>query len=314
MTLTTLDLDTLRTLVVATDLGGYGQAAARLGRTPSAISLQMKRLQDDLGARLFRKRGRGLALTEQGEVVLRYGRRMLELNDELVDRVRGASVAGTIGLGCSQDFAESVLPIVLSRFAALYPLVQMDVRIEGNAALAEAVAQGTLDVALAVGQAERPTARTLGSIDLVWIAGRTFQRRDEQTLPLVLLGPQCAFRQAAARVLDDAGIGWRVAAVSPSLGGLWAAALGGLGVTARGGAGLPAGLVSHRTLFGLPALGAFPVTLHTRAQPRSLGVARIEALVSEVVAQTLPPARARRTPRAAASDKKAVSARAARPR
>src|SRR5262249_27518919 len=80
LTSKTLDLDTLRTLVTAADLDGYGRAAERLGRTPSAVSLQMKRLQDDVGVPLFRKSGRGLVLTEAGETVLRYGRRMLALN------------------------------------------------------------------------------------------------------------------------------------------------------------------------------------------------------------------------------------------
>src|SRR5271166_6395842 len=95
MTLKNLDLDTLRTLVTAYDLGGYGRAAERLGRTPSAVSLQMKRLQQDVGSTLFRKDGRNLALTEIGEIVLRYGRRILELNDEMLDTARGASLAGT---------------------------------------------------------------------------------------------------------------------------------------------------------------------------------------------------------------------------
>jgi DNA-binding transcriptional LysR family regulator len=283
----TLDLDTLRTLVTANDLHGYGQAAARLGRTPSAISLQMKRLQEDVGARLFRKHGRGVALTEAGEVVLRYARRMLELNDELMDTVRGSSVAGRMVLGFSQDFAETVLPTVLSRFSRLHPLVQMEVRIEGNAALVDAVEKGQVDLALAVGHADRPTAQTLGALDLVWIAGREFPGRRNQELPLVVLGPQCAFRKEATRALDEAGMPWRIAAVSPSLSGLWASALGGLGVTVRSSLGLPAGLVSGKALLGLPPLGSFPVTLHARVQP-SAGVERLRAIVSDVVAQALP--------------------------
>src|SRR5262245_8368763 len=148
MKLTNLDLDTLRTLVVANDLGGYGEAARRLGRTPSAISLQMKRLQNEIGATLFRKDGRGVALTEAGEIVLRYGRRLLDLNDELLDTVRGASLKGSMRLGFSQDFAETILPAVLSQFTKHYPLVLMEVRIEGNAALVEAIEKGQLDIAL----------------------------------------------------------------------------------------------------------------------------------------------------------------------
>ena len=282
-----LDLDTLRTLVVAADLGGYGQAAARLGRTPSAISLQMKRLQEDVGATLFRKEGRGVALTEAGEIVLSYGRRMLAINDELLDTIRGASLAGNVRLGCSQDFAETILPGVLSQFTKLYPLVQMEVRIEGNAALVEAVQSHQLDLALAVGQADQPTAEILGELELVWIAGQEFSAQSDRPLPLVLLGPQCAFRKEAIRRLDAANRSWRIAAVSPSLAGLWACAIGGLGITARSSLGLPAKLVWEQDRFDLPALSAFPVTLHAQPGALSDGVERLRAIIRQATMEVL---------------------------
>jgi DNA-binding transcriptional LysR family regulator len=281
-----LDLDTLRTLVVANDLGGYGQAATRLGRTPSAISLQMKKLQADVGATIFRKSGRGVALTEAGEIVLRYARRMLALNDEVLDTVRGASLAGRIRIGVSQDFAETVLPRALSQFTKHYPLVQLEVRIEGNAVLVEAVSKGEIDLVLVVGHAQRPSAITLGAIDLVWIAGRDFAPRDEP-LPLVVLGPQCVFRKEAIESLDAAGHPWRIAAVSPSLAGLWALGMAGLGVTVRSALGVPRSLVSHKTLFDLPRLGAFPVTLHAAAGGLSPGVERLRDILRDVVVDYL---------------------------
>jgi DNA-binding transcriptional LysR family regulator len=282
----TLDLDTLRTLAVAQDLGGYGQAAARLGRTPSAVSLQMKRLQDAIGAPLFRKEGRGVALTEAGEIVLRMGREMLALNDELLDTIRGASLTGTVRLGFSQDFAETVLPLVLSRFVKLYPLVLIEVRIEGNTALVDAVANGQLDLALAIGHADAPTAQMLGECELVWIAGNAFAFRADQPLPLTLLGPQCAFRKEALRKLDEAHVPWRIAAVSPSVAGIWASARAGLGVTARSLLGLPADLLSESEMFGLPRLDTFPITLHSRAESTNACVEVLRNLVSEVVAET----------------------------
>jgi DNA-binding transcriptional LysR family regulator len=260
-----LDLDTLRTLVTAQELRGYGRAAERLGRTASAVSLQMKRLQDDVGAPLFRKSGRGVALTEAGELVLRYGRRMLALNDELLGSVRAGADAGSVRIGVTQDFADDLLPEALAELGRLRPRAQVEVRIEGSSALADAVESGQLDVALALGQAHRPHARTLGEVPLVWIAGRGFRPVPGEPLPLALLGAQCAFRQQATRALDEAGVAWRVAAVSPSLGGLWATAQGGLGLTARTLLGVPAGLRAAPALFGLPRLGAFPVTLHARA-------------------------------------------------
>jgi len=291
---TTLDLDTLRTLVAASDLGGYAQAAARLGRTPSAISLQMKRLQEDVGAPLFRKDGRGIALTEAGGIALGYGRRMLALNDELLDSVRGASLQGTVRLGCSQDFAGVVLPSVLAQFSRLYPLVLMEVRIEGNAALVVAVEKGQLDLALTLGQAVRPSAQWLGELPLLWIAGREFSPRTGQALPLVALGPQCAFRKTAIEKLDKAGVRWRIAAVSPSLAGLWAAALGGLGLTVRTGLDLPEGLVRGKTLFDLPELGIFPITLHSRSNGGNKSSERLRAIIAETVAAALPAGRKKR--------------------
>ena len=95
----------LRTLAVAHNRGGLAQAAEHIGRTPSAISLQMERLQDDLGVAIFAKRGRRLGLTENGEVVLSYARRILALNDELLDITQRAGVSGVIRIGGPQDFA-----------------------------------------------------------------------------------------------------------------------------------------------------------------------------------------------------------------
>jgi DNA-binding transcriptional LysR family regulator len=290
-----LDLDTLRTLVVANDLGGYSQAAKRLGRSPSAISLQMKRLQEDVGAPLFRKSGRGLALTEAGEMTLRMGRRMLALNDDLIEAVRGSGLAGPVRLGFSQDFADTVLPAVLGRFVRLYPRVVVEVRIEGNAALADAAEHGQIDVALVVGQEHRPSAHVFGELEVGWIAGRGFAPIPGQPLPLVLLGPQCVFRKAAISQLDAAGIPWRVAATSPSLAGLWASAVGGLGITVRSRLALPETLVWRRHLFSLPALEPFPVTILTQPHATSQSVERLRAIIGEeVAAALLAPARRRK--------------------
>jgi DNA-binding transcriptional LysR family regulator len=288
MMLPNLDIDTLRTLVIANELGGYGAAAARLGRTPSAISLQMRRLQRDVGAPLFRKSGRGVALTEAGEIVLRYAKRILVLNDELLDTVRGAALRGSVRLGFSQDFADDILPTVLARFSALYPLVTVELRIDGNAALVDAIENDQLDLALAIGHEEKKSAEVVGSLDLVWIAGADFLVREGHALPLVVLGPQCMFRKAAIRALDDAGVSWRVAAVSPSVAGVWAAARGGLGVTVRSALGLPPALSHGKSMFGLPALGEFPVTLHVRRRgASSSGVRRLREIVREAVGEGL---------------------------
>lgn len=283
-----LDLDTLRTLAVAYDRGGLAQAAEHLGRTPSAISLQMKRLQEDLGIPIFRKRGRGLALTEAGEVALTYARRILVLNDELLDTMQGANLAGHIRVGCPQDFA-SILPSVLSHFALLYPRMQIELHIEGNAALVDSVDKARLDLAVIIGHEDRTNAQTVGQLDLVWIASSTFRPPHQQPLPIAVMGPQCAFRRRAVQELEAANIPYRIAANSPSLDGLWTALLGGLGVTARTAVNLPEGLVSGESLHSLPPLGSMPVTLHR--YPRANGVAadRMASLLRKTLELALQP-------------------------
>jgi DNA-binding transcriptional LysR family regulator len=275
-----LDLDILRTLSVAQELGSLAQAAEQLGRTPSAISLQMKRLQDDLGIVLFRKHGRNLALTEAGVVVLDYARRILALHDELLDTMQGASIAGHIRLGCTQDFA-SILPSVLSQFSLLYPRTQIELRIEGNSALADAVEASQIDLAVVIGHEGRAAAQTVGHLDLVWIAASSFARPQDQPLPLAALGPQCIFRRRVIEQLDAKKIPHRIAANSPGLDGLWASLLGGLGVTARTALNLPDGLIASGSLYGLPELGQLPVTLQRSTHSDSKAIDRMADLVSQ---------------------------------
>jgi len=283
-----LDLDTLRTLAVAHDLGGLAPAAKRLNRTPSAISLQMKRLQNDLGIPLFRKRGRGLALTEAGEVALAYARRILALNDELLDTVQGANLAGHIRIGWPQDFTP-ILPSVLSQFAAFYPRMQIELLIDGNNALADAIDQSRIDLAVIIGHEDRFTAQTVGQLDLVWIAASTFVPPKGKPLPLAVLGPQCAFRKRTIQYLETAGVPYRIAANSPSLDGLWAALLGGLGITARTALTVREGLVSAQSLHRLPQLGSLPVTLQRNAHSKGVATDRMALLLTEALGLVLSP-------------------------
>lgn len=298
--LTNLDLDTLRTFVVAKDMGGLARAAERLGRTPSAISLQMKRLQDELGVALFRKHGRGLALTEAGEVALSYACRILALNDEMVETMQGANMAGQIRVGCTVDFAQ-ILPAVLSHFASLYPQMQVELRIEGNAALADAIEKTQIDLAVVIGHEQREAAQLIGAVDLVWIASPGFTLPQGGDLPLAALGPQCIFRKRAVQLLEEGAIPYRIAASSPSLEGLWAALLGGLGVTARTSLNLPEGLIAAKSLHHLPALGHLPVTLHRGAQAGSVAADRMATLLRSAMEEALraqPKGRDRRSIRA----------------
>jgi DNA-binding transcriptional LysR family regulator len=282
MVLNNLSLDSLRTLVVTQDLGGFGRASERLGRTPSAISLQMKRLQDEIGVPLFRKQGRKTLLTEQGEIALRYARKVLELNDEMIDTLRGSSLSGVVRIGFAQDFAVNVLPLVIARFSALYPLVKLEVTVDRGQVLIQAIDSGDLDLALTLGGSQKKTAQLLSELPLYWIASPSFRDRARQPLPLALFNPPCLCQTPGLEALESAGRPWRVAMTSPSLTGLWAAVSAGLGLTTRAELSLPADV---RIIdLGLPPLGNIPVVLHRRRNLRAPNAMRFAEITEELVA------------------------------
>jgi hypothetical protein len=202
--------------------------------------------------------------------------------------MQGANLAGHIRVGCPQDFA-SILPSVLSAFASLYPRMQIELHIDGNAALRDAMDNARLDVAVIIGHEDRAGAQIIGRLELAWIASSGFSLPQQQPLPLAVLGAQCIFRRTALQRLEAANVPHRIAASSPSLNGLWAALLGGLGVTARIPLNLPAGLVSAESLYGLPPLGGLPVTLHRHGGSRGVESDRMAALFAGALARVLQP-------------------------
>ncbi|HTK02803.1 MAG TPA: LysR substrate-binding domain-containing protein [Bordetella sp.] len=273
-----LDIAALRTLVIGMDLGSFAKAADRVGRSTSAISAQIKKLEDQAGAPLFRKSGRGLALTDAGEVMLDYARRLVGLNDEAAVATRGLDMEGWIRLGLQEDFGEALLPQLLGRFARAHPKVRIEARVARNTELQERFDAGQLDLALlwnSAGDVDDPAAQPSGGGTreriarprMCWIGSALVPWRPEsgEPLPLIAFDRPCLFTQAATTALDRARIPWRLVFTSPSLNGLWAATAAGLGMNVRTPYGLPA---SVRPLdakaAGLPSLPAIPLMLLKR--------------------------------------------------
>lgn len=276
-----LDMDVLRTFVLGVDGGSFAQAARRVGRSQAAVSLQLRKLEQQTGHPLFRKQGRGLTLTPAGEVLLSYARRMLALNDDALAALDGAAVAGVVRLGLVQDIAESGLPAVLGRFARTHPAVRIEVMVERGPALAQALAAGNVDLAVLWGEAPSfPQGQPLARPPVAWIGADGWSPPPGEPLPLLVIENPCAFRAAAVAALDRAGIPWRVAVTSPSLSGLWAAAAAGLGVTPRAMTGAPA---TVRPVAGLPPLPAMPLTLAAPTPDDPPAVARLRVIVLETL-------------------------------
>ncbi|MDR5856907.1 LysR substrate-binding domain-containing protein [Caballeronia sp. LZ062] len=285
----TFDLAVLRSFVAGMDLGSFAKAADRVGRSTSAISAQIRKLEEQAGIRLFRKSGRGLALTDAGEVMLAYARRLVELNDEASVAVRGVDLEGWIRLGLQEDFGEVVLPDVLGRFARAHPKVRIEARVARNTELLERIDAGQLDLALVWGTTGAAQMQPLASPSMRWIGSSTvpWQMSRDEPLPLIAFDRPCLFHSAATAALDRAGIKWRVAFTSPSLSGLWAAAAAGLGVTVRTCYGLPATVRAlDEAEHGLPTLPAITLALHRAPGSASPPIDRLASLVVDSVRQT----------------------------
>ncbi|WP_332119071.1 LysR substrate-binding domain-containing protein [Azorhizobium caulinodans] len=293
MQIPNLDMDALRSFVAGVELGSFARASDRLGRSTSAVSAQLKKLEEQAGVALVRKAGRGLALTDAGETLLSYARRLLDLNDEALTALRGVELEGWVRLGLQEDFGEAILPHVLGRFARAHPKVRIESRIARNSELVDKTLSGHLDLALAwdggewAGHAER-----LAEVPLCWLAAQdgvaSWRAGGAEPLPLAALEAPCLLRTLAASHLDRQGMAWRLAFVSPSLSGLWAAAAAGLGIVLRTQIGRPSGVhVLDPATHGLPQLPTLGLMLYRPEREPSPAVRHLEAILRQAVGEAV---------------------------
>lgn len=291
MSRTTFDLDALRSFVTGMELGSFAKASERLGRSTSAVSAQLKKLEEQAGTAIFRKAGRGLALTEAGEAMLGYARRLIDLNDEAASAVRDVELEGWVRLGLQEDFGEMVLPQVLGRFTRAHPKVKIEARITRSQELAERVVAGSLDLALAWDNgAALPNSDAIADVQLRWI-GPGFDSMDWRgsPLPLVSLEAPCLLRTIATERLDRADRAWRLAFSSPSLAGIWAAVAAGLGLTIRTDIGLPPTVKAlSPNVAGLPELPKIGLRLHRKDAEADPVTQRLADILLQAARAALP--------------------------
>jgi DNA-binding transcriptional LysR family regulator len=275
---TNFDMDALRSFCEGVDLGSFAKAADRLGRSTSAISMQMKKLEGQAGVDLLRKSGRGLELTAAGETLLSYARRILDLNDEARTALAGLHLEGAVRLGLQEDFGERLLSNVLARFTRSHPDLQIEAVIARNSELVAQLQAGKIDLALAWDTGlDLPYADVLGEYPMRWV-GAAAQEPVREPVRLVVLQAPCLMRKVATDALDRAGIPWRIVYTSPSLAGIWAAVAAGLGVTVRTNLGLPGDV---RTLAGLPALPGIRLALYSGTATPTPACERMRALIRD---------------------------------
>ena len=227
-----LDMSLLRTCLAVNQSGGFTQAAERLGLSQSTVSLQIKRLEEAVGKSVFVRDRRGVALTTEGELLLDYAKRILDLNAEAFARISEGDVEGTVRLGTPEDFATQHLPAVLASFSRNHPKIALEVDCDLTLNLLDRFGRGQYDLVLIKREPQGP----LGGAEvwkepLVWTARDRAAVPPEAPIPLVVSPRPCVYRHRAVRALEQAGQGYRVVYTSPSLAGTQAAVRAGLGVS-----------------------------------------------------------------------------------
>lgn len=283
MTTRSLDLDALRAFVTAQDLGGFNRAAMTLNRSQSAVSQQLRKLEEHTGQALVRRDGRSLALTPAGETLLAYGRRLLSLNDEALTALQGYALAGQVRFGVVGDLAESWLPDTLAQFRRAHPMAQLEVLVDRASALFDALDRGALDLVLAFGGDGRTDVTPWRRLPQKWLGPKNFKFNPDTIVELVALPAPCRFRQSAIEQLEAAGIPWRIAFTGRSVATLWAAIRAGLGITFRMTVDLPADISILSLAESLPTVDGLTINLHDGGRGGNALAVQLKEMFKETV-------------------------------
>jgi DNA-binding transcriptional LysR family regulator len=269
-----LDPDLLRTFLAFVDGGSLARAAAIVGRSPSAITAQMQRLEDAVGEALLAPAGRGRVLTPAGDDLVIHARRILDANREAWLSLKGARADGRLAVGATQDFAESVLPDLLRVFARTHARVRVELRIGRSAELSKAFDEGAVDVLIAMRLGAATNEVGIVREPMLWLSARQGLAVSEPELPLAVLDPPCGFRAAAITALERAHRPYRIAASSATLSGLRAAVRGGIAITLRTARWIRDDVVMAPGSLDLPPVGEteFSVRLRHDADPSALAL------------------------------------------
>ncbi|MDC8804081.1 LysR substrate-binding domain-containing protein [Halomonas pacifica] len=280
-----MDTDLLRAFVTVAECEGFSAAGKVLHRTQSAISLQIKRLEDQMGQGLFERTSRSVMLTAPGERLLPYARHMLKLEDEAKQALGELSQGELIRFGTSEEQAATYLPRLLPRYARRFPDTRLEVHCGISASLVEQFQEGLLDVVLSIRHAPTQSGHLLGWEPMVWVVAEDCSPHDWASLPLALNPEGCIFRAHALSALGRAERRWHLGYMSQSPTGINLPVQAGLAVTVKTRRSVPPGCRIVDEAEGLPPLGQVEIELHRRPGHISDAFAafcdELEAIVTE---------------------------------
>jgi DNA-binding transcriptional LysR family regulator len=278
-----LDVDLLKTFLAIADTGSFTRAAEQVHKTQSAVSMQMKRLEELLGRPLFARDGRASRFTVDGERLVEYARRIVAINDEAVSAFTRPELTGRVRFGTPDDYADRFLPEILARFSRTHPQVTVDVECLNSSVLSERVKRGEIDLALATCGCEVTTSEIVRSEPLVWVTSARHSVHLLELLPIAM--PECEWRRMAVDSLEAANRKYRIAYSSSNSNALNAAVMAGLAIGAVPELCLRPGMRLLTERDGFPKIGAFDIGLLRKAGRPSSAVEALARHVTESLGQ-----------------------------
>lgn len=276
-----LELDLLRTLVAIAETGNFSAAAESVYRTPSAVSMQVKKIEEIVGRPVFTRDSRSVTVTPEGELLLEHGRRLLNMNHEIMQRFMMPDVAGVVRLGATDDVAERSLPDVLRRFASTHCGVTIDVVVDTSTRLKQRVRKGELDLTLVTCSPKtklKPDMEIVFRERLVWAGARNGVAYEKKPLPISVWEEGCSWRDAALDGLQSMGIDYRIAFMSAHISGQRAAILADLAVAPIPASCCVNGIIDLTGKAELPALSDYAMAMIVTKKPSAAAKAAAQHL------------------------------------
>ncbi|PZF75776.1 LysR family transcriptional regulator [Aestuariivirga litoralis] len=283
-----LDIDLLKTFLAISDTGSFTRAAEEVNKTQSAVSMQMKRLEELLGRPLFARDGRASRFTPDGERLVEYARRLVALNDEAVATFKRPELTGTVRFGTPDDYADRYLPEILARFARTHPLVTVDVDCLNTSVLFERTKRGEMDLALVTFGCNVKTDEPVRREPLVWVTSARHSTHLLEVMPLAISHAGCEWRSTVLAALDKTGRKYRVAYSSPNSNAVNAAVQSGLAVGAVPEMCVRPGMRVLTEKDGFPSLGEFQIGLMRKPGRASSAVDALARHVAESLGNLSP--------------------------
>ena len=266
-----LDIDQLRTFVAIADTGSFTRAGEIVHKTQSAVSMQMKRLEERVGRPVFERDGRGTRLTEDGERLLDYARRIVRLNAECLASFDDADLTGRVRLGIPDDYADRYLPEILARFSRANPRAEVTVVCEPTPHLLDRIHHGDLDLAIITHLDRRGPSEIVRVEQLLWVSSARHGTHEEANVPLALGRASCEWRQSATEALERAARPYRILFVSWHSTAVVAVVQAGLAVSVLPESAIRSGMRILGPSDGFPALPSCKIGLvRNRREPNDL--------------------------------------------